>query len=321
MHKKTSFGYLSVFSVLFVLFGVTGTSAFAQTAPSGTFVVRPAKAEVAIAPGETQTVLLRLSNGTPIPLHIETSFEDVASQTQTSPVENPIQLLGETTGAYSLKDALSVSRTSFDLLSLKDVVVPIQISIPKNALPGGRYGSVVFLFRPAISGNTAENSNVAVESRVAVLLYVRITGSVKEEGKLAAFGIFNDARIVSAPSQQSPLRFQVAYENTGDVYLNPHGKVVVKGMFGRTETLEVDPFAVLPSQIRMREIDLFAPLSLGYYSAELTLSRGYGETIDTKQVHFFVLPTGGVLLVILGAGVLLFFLIRRSLRLSRGSFK
>lgn len=292
---------------------------FAQDIPSGTFVVRPSKVEISLAPGEEKTVMVRLSNGTAVPLHVETSFEDIAPQEQNTPVDDPVRLLGGVEGENSLQEFLSVSRSTFDLLSVKEVDVPVRVAVPAGTLPGGRYGSVVFTFAPALP-STKTAQNIAVQSRIAVVFYVRVTGTVKEEGKLVKFGLFNDERFAATPNADAPLRFQVVYENTGDVHENPHGAVTIRNMFGTTKAqLLVDPFAVLPGSTRMREINLFTSVFPGYYTATLDLSRGYGEDIDHEEVSFWVLPTmkatgiGLTLLILLGL------IIRRSLRLSRSS--
>ena len=48
---------------------------------------------------------------------------------------------------------------------------------------------------------------------VSPYYFVRISGDTKEEGKLAAFGLFNNAKSVPT-SVVRPLQFQVAYENS-----------------------------------------------------------------------------------------------------------
>lgn len=307
-----------LFVVALAVFGLP-LFTFAQTTSSGTFIVKPAKVEVELAPGEEQTVRLHLANGTAVPLHVETSFEDIAPVSQERPTDEAVQLLGEGKSNASIKDSLSVSRTSFDILSLHELEVPVTVTIPKNAVPGGRYGSVVFTFTPALSGADSAQ-NIAVQNRVAVILYIRVKGDVSEEGKLVKFGVFNDARVVAAPSATHPIRFQVAYENTGKVYENPHGAITLKNIFGNTRSqLLIDPFAVLPGATRMREIDQLEPLAPGYYTAEIALSRGYGTVIDFDRVSFVVLPTFRFAAITLTILILLALLIRRSLRISRSS--
>lgn len=302
--------FVAFFALLFSFAG-------AETLPSGAFIIKPAKAELTLFPGESKTVILTLQNGTPSPLLVDVTFEDIAASTQTSSVDDPIKLLGADKGIYSLKDMLSSPKRNFDLLSGSELQVPVTITAPKDALPGGRYGSAVFSFAPN-QKNTGSPATVAIKSRLAAALYVRVGGSVKEEGSIVAFGLFNNDKTVPLPSAEKPLRFQMSYENKGDVHLDPYGQLSVRGMLSE-HTAVIDPWVVLPGATRMREIDVLDELSPGYYTARLDLNRGYQDIIDTKEVTFYVLPSGKETFV----GVIIFlfiaWLIRRSLQLSRHS--
>jgi hypothetical protein len=191
------------------------------------------------------------------------------------------------------------------------------VKLPKNAEPGGRYGSVVWTFRVGAVAPTTQAQNIAMESRVATLFYVRSAGAANEDGALAGFSLFSGATRVGRPTAASPIRFAISYENKGDVHLNPYGRVTVSGTFGDPRTLIVDPWAVLPGATRMREIDLMGPLSPGYYRAHLELNRGYKDIVDEADVAFWVMPS----MLEFGFGIVLFvllvLLLRRSLALSR----
>lgn len=293
---------------------------FAQTdVPSGAFVVRPAKVELELAPGESQVVDVVLENGTPSPLSVSVSSEDISSKTQTSATDDPVMLSGTGDAMHTLKDMVSVPRNKFEILSYKAMHVPVAVTIPKTAVPGGRYGSVVFEFAPAITDKNQPAQNIAVKSRVATLFLVRIKGQVHEEGSLVSFGLFNYEHTTLSPTALLPLRFTVSFGNKGDVQLNPHGTITLSGMWGTNKVLVIDPWVVLPGATRMREIDVIDALSPGYYKAKLELARGYADGVDKSEVGFWVLPSPvqtafGVIVFIV-----LIFVLRRSLALSRNS--
>jgi len=303
-----------------ILFGVFGIFhvVTAQALPQNAVIVRPAKAEVTIAEGEERKVAFTVSNGTGDPLRVRVSFEDVAAKSQESALDDSVQLLGEMSGAHSLKDALSVTRSTFEIQTGEEVSVPVTLSIPRGAEPGGRYGSVVFHFSKLDPQGKAD-TNVSLEGRIATLLYVRVAGDVIEEGKLVAFGLFNNAKTTPPPTIEEPLRMQVAYQNTGSVHLNPYGRVTVRSVFGSTHELIIDPWAVLPEATRMREINMTESLMPGYYTAHLELNRGYQDIVDEQTVAFFVLPTPvgwTIFFLVLAFSI---WLLRRSLQLSRNS--
>lgn len=321
MMKRGARALFSVCVWIFVFeffLGLQIIHAAETTLVGGAVVVRPVKTEVTIAPGEEKRVLFRVSNGTPSPVHVSVSFDDVAPVAQMSAVDDPIKILEGGRGVYSLKDFLNTETPSFDLLTGSEREVSVTLHIPKDAEPGGRYGSAIFHFSP-IASPSGVSANVALESRIAALLFVRISGNVQEEGKLVAFGLFNNAQTTMPPSQSAPLRIQVAYENTGAVHVNPYGRITIRSFFGDTFTLPIDPYAVLPGATRMREIDYAQSLSPGLYRAHLELNRGYEDIVDEQEVQFWVLPTLTQAFVGLLGVVFVFFLLRRSLRLSRHS--
>ena len=309
----------SVFAVLAVGLSLLASHVYAQSnIPSGAFVVRPAKVEVELAPGESRVVDVVLENGTPTPLSIAVSTEDIAPKVQTSATDDPIMLSAEgVSGEHSLKNFLTFPKSSIEALSYKQVHVPVTVTIPTNAVPGGRYGSVVFEFAPAISAKDQPVQNIAVKSRVATLFFVRVKGVVHEEGSLAAFGLFNNARTSLSPTSERPLRFQVAFENKGDVQLNPHGTITIKSTWGKSVEAPIDPWVVLPASTRMREIDYIESLSPGYYHATLEQARGYSDALDTREIGFWVIPSPVQTFFGLIALILLILLLRRSLAISR----
>lgn len=285
--------------------------------PTGAFVVRPAKLEIALPKGGSETRMLTLTNGTALPLAVRISFEDIAPQTQTSPVDDPVALLGSAVGTHSLKDFISTKEERLTILSGQVVEVPITVRIPATAGASGHYGSVVLSFSPVFSGDAAKNESVVVESRLATLFFVRVLGEVKEEGRLVEFGLFNNAQTTPSPKEGAPLRFQIAYENTGSVHLNPYGLLTVTSMFGKTKTEIIDPWVVLPDGVRMREINVHDALSVGYYTATLEQNRGYGDIVDARTVHFWVIPTGAQWVMILFGCLFLLWLLRKSLSISK----
>lgn len=306
-------------ALIAVLFGVSVSTTFGAepTIPTGSFVVRPAKVELAIAPGGSETRSLTLTNSTALPLSVKVSFEDVAPRTQISLVDDPIVLLGADGGEYPLRELVSTKEESVTILSGTSVDVPITIRIPKNTTPGGHYGSVVFTFTPIFTGTVSQNENVAIESRLATLFFVRVTGEAKEEGGLIEFGLFNNSKTTRSPTQDTPLRFQVAFENTGTVHLNPYGRISIAPIWGKSVVLPIDPWAVLPSGTRMREINLHDSLSIGYYTATIEQNRGYQDIVDTREVHFWVMPSSEESFIIILITLLVLWLIRRSLALSK----
>jgi len=259
---------------------------------------------------------LTIANGTPTPLVITLSVEDVEATNTTSVSEEPVKLLGGDTAENGLKDLVILPKKTFEILTGKEVRVPITIRIPSTAEPRGRYGSVVVSARPAILLGSG-NSNVAFETRIASLFYVRIEGEAIEKGGLAQFGLFNNDMFVRSPSTDAPLSFQIAYTNEGNVHLNPYGRLTIDGWFGDSVVTQIEPLAVMPGVTRMREVSVVRSLSPGVYQAHLELNRGYQDIVDEQSVRFIVIPGNGWIVALIILFILFGFLFRRSLQLSK----
>ena len=285
--------------------------------PTGTFSLQPAKVELGILPGENKTRNIQIANGTALPLSVVVSFEDIAPKLQMSAVEEPVALLGGESGQYPLRELLSTPTKTFQLLPGQTVGVPVTVTIPRLASPGGHYGSVVFTFKPVFSKESAGPQNVSVESRLATLLFVRVVGTVKEEGVIAEFGLFNEEKYLRQPSRDKPLRFQIAYTNSGTVHLNPYGRMIVSPFIGDEVAVEIDPWVVLPGTTRMREINVHDALSPGYYTATLEQNRGYQDIVDERKITFVVMPNPPQAMFVLLGLLGLVWLVLRSLKLSK----
>ena len=291
--------------------------ALAQTGGGGTFVVRPAKVELTIKPGGSETRDIEVGNSTAFPLLVTVTYEDIAPKTQGTSNDEAVSLLGSKGGEYPLRELLSTPSKKMTLLSGESTIIPITVRIPRDAVPSGHYGSVVFTFKPVMTGSGEGGPNIAVESRLATLFFVRVEGEVKEEGKLEKFGLFNDEKYISTTGQNSPLRFQVAFTNAGNVHLNPYGRIVVSPLIGGDAIAEIDPWVVLPDMTRMREINIHEKLTPGYYTATLEQNRGYDDIVDEESVSFWVLPTFMQGVVTLALFIAFVWFVRRSLALSK----
>jgi hypothetical protein len=312
--------YVGVISLIFVGFFLPSLAVAQEgVLPGGAFVLRPAKVELTIAPGGEEVTEIKLANGGATPLRVEVSFEDLGANPQRTVDDDPVKLVGRDGGVHALSEFFRTPKMSFDILSGKEVSVPVFVTVPRGIEPKGLYGAVVFTFRPAIDMTSTRNANVVTESRVASLFYVRVSGEVKEEGKLVQFGLFNDEKAVLSPTNDAPLRFQVAYENGGTVHLNPYGRLTLTPLIGSEQVIGIDPWAVLPGATRMREVDLREPLRIGRYTAHLELNRGYGDIVDEQKVVFWVIPGPEGFLVIILSVLFFVWLLRRSLSLSRHS--
>lgn len=272
---------------------------------SGDFVVGPGRFEIEIKPGETVTreimVTNRISEGRTFQLTVEDAAAGDAGAA--------VKLLGNERGPYTLKDYITFPKDHFTLGLGERARIPVTITVPADAEPGGRYGSVLITTvrdEGGDAGVATPAPRSPVVARIGTLFFLTIPGDIKRSGQTTG---------LSLPAnkwwyESGPIQFAIGYENTGSIHLNPYGEMRIKNMFGEeVGFVQLEPWFVLPKALRTREIVWDREFLLGRYTATVFINRGYDDVVDEQTVVFWVLPwkiVGGVFVGIF----LLVFLIR-----------
>lgn len=252
------------------------------------FTLGPGKTEILLPAGESETRNLTITNRLGRPMNFKIEIEDfVGSLTG----ERAAILLGEERGPYSLRDYLQPEVMEFTLNHGERIILPIKISIPEDAEPGGLYGSVLVSTSPIeeIAGEEKEDirGQVHLVARIGSLFFVRVAGEAKTEGWLEEFNTVDNKTFYS----RGPVTFSIANKNTGNVHLVPYGTIEIKNVLGRKiGEIEIDPYFVMPQSLRYRQATWEKELALGVYTATLHINRGYGDIIDTAKISFWILP-------------------------------
>ena len=197
----------------------------------GDFALDNAKIELSIDPGSIKSTSLRITNRSDQTRTFEVTIEDMKGTDNPS---EPVVLLAEEKGPYSLKDLIVPQISEFTLRPREQILLPVTVAIPADAEPGGRYGSVLISTRssnpPGLGAQTV--------SRLAALFFVRVTGQASEQGALEKFALRD--RWLSL--YQNPLTFELLFRNSGNVHLNPLGKITITNMYGgNVGEIEVAP--------------------------------------------------------------------------------
>jgi len=268
----------------------------------GDFVVGPGKVDLTVAPGETKVVEMTVTNRTGEDRQFNLTVEDAKGSLD---VNTSIVLLGDDRGPYSIKDYVSVPHTSFILGHNERARIPVTISLPRDAEPGGLYGSLLVntVAIDATPGDTAGTApQSAIIARIGTLFFVTIPGEVEKNGSLSHFGTIPEKTFF----QSSPINFGILFENTGTMHLAPYGELRIANIFGEeVGYVEIDPWFVFPQSIRLREISWDRDFLLGRYTATVLINRSYDDTIDSLSFSFWVLPWkvmfagfGGIFLIL-----------------------
>lgn len=261
----------------------------------GDFVVGPGKVEVEVRPGQSVTKIVTLTNR----ISNDRTFEIVVEDISAGADGASVKLLGAERGPYTLRDYISIPGDRLTLGLGERAQIPITISIPENADPGGKYGSVFFTTvrdEGTDSDGTEPATRSPIIARLGILFFVTVPGDIKREGETVDLSLVGKRWWY----EEGPIRFGISYENRGSVHLNPYGEVRITNMFGEEVGYqELDPWFVLPRALRTREHTWDRDFLLGRYTATVAINRGYDDVVDTLTVSFWVLPwkiVGGVFL-------------------------
>lgn len=181
----------------------------------------------------------------------------------------------------------------------KDIVIDVRV--PADANSGGYYGAIRF-----IPGSITGSGNVGLTASVGTIILVRVPGNLTERldlleltagqnGRAKSFLTSGDVSVISR------------LKNTGDIHVQPFGKVQIKNMFGNVvrefEFNNTEPKDnILPDSIRRFEDAVDKPGRgwLGRYTISINLgvSQGSGELI-TSSSTFWYMPTWALLIILL----------------------
>lgn len=178
--------------------------------------------------------------------------------------------------------------------------IPYSIVIPQDADAGGHFAAIFLSTVPPAT----EEGQVSVGAKVGMLVLLKVTGDVKEDGGLLSFTIKEGKKILTS----IPVNFIYRFSNKGNDRVKPEGSVVITNTFGmEVASLDANKTLgnVLPGSVRrfeMRLGDKEAPtvaapffeqvkfqkdnFALGMYTAHLKLSFGNAGTAESSLTYF-----------------------------------
>jgi hypothetical protein len=217
---------------------------------------------------------------------------------------------------YSLRTWVSqVPNTELAPAQIK--TLPVTLTVPANASPGGHYGVVRFTgTAPSLTGS----NGVSLSASLGALMLVTVSGKITENLSIKHFTVDQNGKPGSL-FQSGPLNFVELLDDTGNVHLQPTGAVAITDMFGRslaTLSVNVPPFNILPDSMRKFDQSLNKSVIgskrlFGRYTAKLTLTYGTSKKVVSESIVFWVIPFKliGIIILILVVG---FFALRFGLK-------
>jgi len=301
----------------------------AQSPDSMTFTVTPPLFQLSLEPGERWSSQIQVVNQNPYAM---TVYAEPVLFTPSGESGKPVFIDtmtgGETPIAQdpnTLAGWMTLPTQFYTIPAEQTYSLPIVISVPEDASPGGHYAAVLIGNTPP--SDQRKDSVVSVTSTIASLFFLRISGDVHEEGRIREFS--TERSLYEVAEAQFTLRF----ENQGNVHLQPQGDITIFNMWGKKRGYipvnHADGYgSVLPESIRSYafrwETDT-GMWDIGRYRAVATVGYGEGGKAYTDAtLYFWVLPVwplvqvfGGLLFLFWGFGWALRAYVRHALRVER----
>jgi hypothetical protein len=266
---------------------------------TGDFVVGPGRKELELSPGESATIEIFVTNRIDNDRIFRLEVEDISGTQDGSAAA---ALSGDARGPYSIRDYISFEEDTFELKLGERARIPITITLPPDAEPGGYYGSVLVstVRVDRETGGTAPRSPIV--ARIGSLIFLTTRGEVQRAGQTTAMQTIGE----KVWYERGPIELGILYENTGSVHLKPYGEFSVTNMFGEeVGFVQLDPWFVLPESLRLREVVWDRDFLFGRYTVVARINRGYDNMVDEVTTTFWVLPWK----IVLGLFAALFVLI------------
>lgn len=292
-----------VFSFLFLVFGVQGSSVFAQAVLPLT--VAPARQELNLSPGEKTTVTVRVYNGgdTPVAGNLRVADFIVKDDSGTPEIVDKID---QASPRFAASSWVSLPFDRMAIAKQDRVSVQAKITVPSNARPGGRY--VAIYFEPTTSpfgkAKSEYQAGSSVTSRIAALVYIRVAGPITEKAMITR--LFSPSFM-----EYGPITVKAQILNRGDYHIRPRGFLSLTNLLGSQVDQQVlKRKNIFPDASRSYENKLGSKWMIGRY--KIALAASYGEKGEAlkRAIYVWVFPWRVALIIILSLIILGYLLLR-----------
>jgi hypothetical protein len=263
-------------------------------AQSGLLTVAPARQIIQVDPGETKTFNLKFLNQGTSPIAGTFGVADfIVMDKQGTPVfldENEIL-----SSRFAAATWVTLPFTRGTIAAEDRLTLQLTLNVPANAKPGGRYFGVFFEPSSAVPAETGfeYEAGTGVETRIAGLVYVRVSGPIEDNAAVTRF---------STPkfAEYGPVPVTTEITNRGNYHIRPTGTLALYDMLGRkVDEKSLQEENIFPDATRVFENELGSKYMFGKFTAKLTAIYGESGKVLTATTSFWAFPVRLALLIIL----------------------
>lgn len=270
----------------------------AQAERSQTLSVSPTLFQMSANPSQSWGSELRVVNVNDYPIVVYPQVVNFAPSGENGQ-GSLIPIFAAETQGQTLAEWVTLEQTEVAIAPGQTAIIPFSVNVSDKAAPGGHYAAILIGTKPPQRESGA--AQVQTAQFVTSLLFVRVSGDVIESGNIREFT--TEKNINNEPN----IQFDIRFENTGNVHLQPQGDITITNMWGSERGIIPINYQthfgnVLPNSIRKFSFSWTGEKSsydIGRFKAEATL--GYGEDIkkfSTSITYFWVIPVKQILVVL-----------------------
>lgn len=288
-------GVVSAISILIMSSVGVGTAQNAPAQGQGLEISPPLR-ELKADPGDTVKTTISVRNVTEETLITKAEINDFVAAGEDG---QPKLLLEEgEESPYSIKSWLSTI-PSVRLKSRQQKKIPVTMTVPQDASPGGHYGVVRFTGTPP----GLEDTGVSLSASIGTLILVNISGDVRESAVIEEMYTSQNGERRWL-FEYGPVDITERIKNDGNIHFAPGGTVRITNMFGgETASFQLNETGgnVLPASVRKFDQALDKRLLFGRYTIQADIAYGSNSTILSESITFWVIPYK---LILIGIAIL-----------------
>ena len=294
--RKICGGFL--LALMIALFGVMPVSADGEK-PDYRLQISPVRLDLDLEPGTTSTGTFEVQN-TGLK-----AYDFVLGVDPYSVTDENYSIDSETRTAYTdIVDWITFSQNEGHVEPNQNQEITVTVTVPDDVPAGGQYAMI---YAEMVRDDELESTGVAVNHRVALLVFSEVEGNTRCEGqvletKIPTF-IFNP-----------PITATSLVENTGNVHATAYYTLQVFPLFGDEEvyTNEENPatLTILPETQRFNSISWDGAPQLGIFRVRETVT--ILDDTQTIEKIVFLCPIWFLFLILLIIFFVIFWLVSRA---------
>ncbi len=274
-----------IVTILILLF-----TPFLTKAESLTFSITPPLIKNNIDPGSVWPSMVKIANNNAQDIDIYVDVMDFESGSTAGTVKFLAESNDPEADNYLLSRWINVSSKPFNIPGDGSREIPFIVDIPEDASPGGHYAAIVVGTKP--KENKKEGSAMSISTMISSLIFLNVNGEIVEKGSIREFSTSRNFY------KKPDVDFNVVFENTGNVHIQPQGEIRVYNVFNKDKGEVIinqgTEFGnVLPDGKRAWNFNWQGEegiLEMGRYKAELILSYGANDRkTDNMYLNFWII--------------------------------